>query len=115
MNAFRLFLGLICVTITAYTVVVAIEHGLAAFPVIFFSDIAAATWPGQFNLDFLGMLILSGFWMAWRNNFTPRGLLLGLGGALFGAPILTLYLLVLYQQTNGDPARMLLGDRRAGA
>ena len=114
MNAFRLLLGLIFGVIVVYTVLVAMEHGLGLFAV-FFGDIAEAGWPGQFNLDFLGMLMLSGFWMAWRNHFTPGGLVLGVGGLLLGAPILTLYLFILSQQTNGDVKRMLLGDRRAAA
>ncbi len=114
MNAFRLLLGAIFGVIVAYTVFVAMEHGLGLFAV-FFGDIAEAGWPGQFNLDFLGMLMLSGFWMAWRNHFTPGGLVLGVGGLLLGAPILTLYLFILSQQTNGDVKRMLLGDQRAAA
>ena len=114
MNAFRLLLGLICGTIGAYTVYVAMEHGMGLFP-IFFGDIAEGTWPGQFNLDFLGMLLLSGFWMAWRNNFTPGGLVLGVAGVFLGAPMLALYLWIVSQQTNGDVARMLLGDKRANA
>lgn len=114
MNAFRLLLGLIFGVIVVYTVFVAMEHGLGLFGV-FFGDIAGAGWPGQFNLDFMGMLILSGFWMAWRNHFTPGGLVLGVGGLLLGAPILTLYLFILSQQTNGDVKRMLLGDQRAAA
>ena len=114
MNAFRLLLGAIFGVIVAYTVLVAMEHGLGLFGV-FFGDIAEVGWPGQFNLDFLGMLMLSGFWMAWRNHFTPGGLVLGVGGLLLGAPILTLYLFILSQQTNGDVKRMLLGDRRAAA
>ena len=32
-----------------------------------------------------------------------------------GAPFLSLYLFILSRQTNGDVARMLLGDRRAAA
>ena len=114
MNAFRLLLGAIFGVIVAYTVLVAMEHGLGLFGV-FFGDIAEVGWPGQFNLDFLGMLMLSGFWMAWRNHFTPGGLVLGVGGLLLGAPFLTLYLFILSQQTNGDVKRMLLGDRRAAA
>ena len=114
MNAFRLLLGVIFGVIVVYTVFVAMEHGLGLFAV-FFGDIAEAGWPGQFNLDFLGMLMLSGFWMAWRNHFTPGGLVLGVGGLLLGAPFLTLYLFILSQQTNGDVKRMLLGDQRAAA
>ncbi len=114
MTAFRLLLGAIFGVIVVYTVFVAMEHGLGLFAV-FFGDIAEVGWPGQFNLDFLGMLMLSGFWMAWRNRFTSAGLALGVGGLLLGAPMLALYLFILSQRTNGDVARMLLGDKRAAA
>ena len=112
MTAFRALLIAIFASIVIYTVAVSAEHGMGLFP-IFFGDIAEVGWPGQFNLDFLGMLIFSGFWMAWRNDFTPVGLLLGLCGLFLGAPFLSLYLLVLSVRTRGDVARMLLGDRRA--
>ncbi len=114
MNAFRVFLCLVFGAIALYTGFVVLEHGMGLIP-IFFGDIAEAGWPGQFNLDFMGMLMLSGFWIAWRNHFTPGGLLLGVGGLFLGAPFLTAYLLVLSLQTGGDPKRMLLGDRRAAA
>ena len=31
-------------------------------------------WFGQFNLDFMGFLILSAIWVAWRNQFSAAGL-----------------------------------------
>ena len=114
MSALRLLLGLLFGVITVYTVAVAVEHGLGLFP-IFFGDIAEMTWNGQFNLDFLGFLIMSALWVAWRNGFTPGGLLLSVVALFFGVPFLTLYLFILSQQTNGDIARMLLGDQRAAA
>ncbi len=81
---------------------------------VFFGDIGAMGWPGQFNLDFLGLLMLSALWTAWRNEFTPKGLLLGLLALLFGAPFLAICLLALSAQTRGDIREMLLGKARAG-
>jgi len=89
------------------------QHGLNLFPV-FFGDIGAMGWPGQFNLDFLGMLMRSALWTAWRNEFTPKGLLLGLLALLVGAPFLAIYLLVLSAQTRGNIREILLGKARAG-
>ncbi|MXW03389.1 MAG: hypothetical protein F4X59_14885 [Holophagales bacterium] len=114
MNLFRLFLGVVFGVIVVYTVFVAMEHGLGLLG-IFFGDIAAMTWNGQFNLDFLGFLTLSALWVAWRNGFSPGGLLLAVVALSFGVPFLTLYLFILSQQTNGDVKRMLLGDQRAAA
>lgn len=114
MAAFRVLLAAIFATIAVYTVVVIAEHGLNLLPV-FFGDMAELGWPGQFNLDFLGFLILSGFWLAWRHHFSPQGLALGLGGLLLGAPFLTAYLLIASLAVEGDVAKLLLGEQRAAA
>ena len=92
MTAFRVFLAVIFLSGTAYTVPVVASHGFTLFHV-FFGDMAEMGWPGQFNFDFMGMLLMSGTWIAWRHRFTPAGLLLALGGYLLGAPFLSAYLL----------------------
>ena len=86
MLSLRILLATILAVIAIYTVVVVANHGLGLLP-IFFGDIAAMTWPGQFNLDFLGFLVLSGTWLAWRHDFSPGGLLLGVCGLFGGAPL----------------------------
>ncbi len=110
MNAFRILLLVILLTIGIYTVPVAIEHGINLFP-YFFGDIAKMGWPGQFNLDFLGFLVLSAVWTAWRNQYSGAGLGLGVLAFFFGAPFLTSYLLYLSFATDGDVKMMLMGDR----
>lgn len=62
MTAFRVLLAAIFVTIVVYTSVVVANHGLGLLPV-FFGDIAKMEWPGQFNLDFSGFLVLSALWL----------------------------------------------------
>ena len=47
------------------------------------------TWPGQFNFDFFGFLILSATWTAWRNQFSAPGLGLALVALFGGIPFLT--------------------------
>ena len=64
------------VVLFAYTGIVGIRHGWNLFA-IFFGDIAAMTWPGQFNLDFTCLLMFTGLWLAWRHHFSPAGLALG--------------------------------------
>lgn len=114
MLAFRMALFAIFVTTTIYTTIVILSHGLNLLP-IFFGDMATVTWPGQFNLDFLGFLLLAGFWVAWRHSFSPAGLGLGLiaviGGMLFMAP----YLLIVSFRTRGDIDKLLLGERQVDA
>ena len=51
MTAFRVLLASMLMIVLAYTGVVIATHGLGLLPV-FFSDIQAMNWPGQFNLDF---------------------------------------------------------------
>ena len=112
MNRFRALLAAILVTIVLYTTVVVANHGMGLLPV-FFGDILRMNWPGQFNLDFLGFLMLSGFWLAWRHHFSPTGLALGALGLFGGAPVLTTYLLITSFAVGGDVPRLLLGDARA--
>ena len=112
MTAFRAFLIAILVCIAVYTASVIANHGLGLLPV-FFGDIAKMGWPGQFNLDFMCMLSLSGLWTAWRNEFSGAGLALALLAFILGAPFLSAYLLVLLAQTKGDLRVVLLGKSRA--
>ena len=96
-----------------YTVPVVLNDGLGMLFPTFFGDMLKMGWPGQFNLDFLGFLLMSGFWMAWRNSFSPFGLVLGAFGVVGGAPLLTAYLLYLSFDTHGDVNKMLLGETRS--
>lgn len=112
MNMFRIMLGVLCAVLMVYTAIVITNHGTGLFGV-FFGDIAVMAWPGQFNLDFFMLLLLSATWVAWRHQFSPGGLALALVAALGGALFLTLYLLVISVQTQGDVKAMLLGTSRA--
>ena len=114
MTAFRILLIAMVATITLYTGAVIAEHGwnyLATAQ----RDLQAMDWAGQFDLDFLGMLALSALWVAWRNQFSGAGLALGLLAFLGGAPVLSVYLLVLSFSTRGDVVEMLIGKSRAAA
>jgi len=114
MTGFRILLAAIFTTVVVYTVVVIANHGMNLLPV-FFGDIAKMEWPGQFNLDFLGFLVLSGFWLAWRHHFSPGGLALGVLGLFGGVPVLTAYLFVASLAAEGDVKVLLLGPARARA
>jgi hypothetical protein len=110
--AFRGLLILMLAVILLYTGAVVAQHGLGLLPV-FFGDIARMAWPGQFNLDFLCMLTLSGLWVAWRHGFSGSGILLGLLALFGGVLFLSIYLLVESRRAGGDVARLLLGSRSA--
>lgn len=111
MPAFRLLLIALWLVLLAYTGLVIANHGMGLIP-IFFGDIAQATWPGQFNLDFLCFLVLSALWTAWRNGFSPLGLLLAPVALFGGAGFLLPYLLILTIQARGDIRQVLLGAQR---
>jgi hypothetical protein len=108
MTAFRAWLVLILGVVGVYTGVVVAHHGPNLFPA-FFGDIAKLGWPGQFNLDFLFMLSLSGLWAAWRNGWGGAGIAAGIAAFFLGAPFLSAYLLFLLARSKGDLRAVLLG------
>lgn len=112
MSLFRMFLALIFAIIAVYTLITISQHGLGLFNV-FFGDITKMAWPGQFNLDFLCMLVLSGLWVAWRHGFSASGLGLGILAFLGGAFFLSAYLLYHSFKTKGDMRALLLGMNRS--
>ena len=114
MLLFRILLVLILVVLSGYTAIVISSHGWNLLP-IFFGDMALVGWPGQFNMDFMGFLILSALWTTWRHHFSPLGLALGLVAFFGGMVFLTTYLLTASYQVKGDFRALLLGAQRASA
>jgi len=112
MRGLRTYLLLVVASLGLYTVVVGLEHGWGLLP-IFFGDIAAMTWPGQFNCDFMSFLSLSALWLAWRHEFSPAGIALGVLGLFGGMMVLAPYLLWASARADGDAAVLLLGPVRA--
>jgi hypothetical protein len=112
MKAFRFLLVIMIVWIVGYTTLVVIEYGLNFFPQ-FFGDVAAMTWAGQFNSDFICFLLLSGLWLTWRHHFTPAGIVLGVLGFFGGISLLAPYLLIVSYRAKGDVTEILLGKTRA--
>lgn len=112
MNLFRAYLIAVLACLTGYTLVVGMSHGWNLLP-IFFGNVAEMSWSGQFNVDFMTYLGLSGIWVAWRHQFSGGGLALGVvaffGGMMFLAP----YLLWASAKAGGDAKVLLLGRQRA--
>lgn len=108
----RVHLVAVAVSLAAYTLIVGFHHGWDLLP-IFFAGIAALTWSGQFNLDFMTFLGLPGLWVAWRHRFTAGAMAHGVaaffGGMLFLAP----YLLWASARAGDDASVLLLGKERA--
>jgi hypothetical protein len=112
MSAFRILLVIMFACIVGYTTIAIGNQGWNLFPV-FFGDMAAMTWAGQFNLDFMCFLALSGLWLAWRHHFSPGGLTLGVLGFFGGIMVLAPYLFFASIKANGDMKELLLGKVRA--
>ena len=114
MAAFRALLVVMLIALAGYTAVVISNHGWDLLSV-FFGDMATIGWPGQFNLDFLFMLTLSAIWVAWRHEFSTAGFALGALALFGGALFLTIYLLVVSRQSQGDLHMLLLGRSRVAS
>lgn len=112
MIIFRIFLAGCLIAIASYTTVTIANHGFGLIP-IFFGDMAAMAWPGQFNLDFSTFLLLSGLWVSWRHQFSPAGLALGAIAVFGGMLFLSAYLLIHSVKTGGNIESLLLGEARA--
>jgi hypothetical protein len=112
MAGFRIFLAAIFVSIVTNTAITISNHGWNLLPV-FFGDMRAMTWPGQFNFDFMGFLLLSGLWVSWRHRFSPGGLVLGAAAIFGGILFLSLYLLIASTAAKGNVKELLMGKSRA--
>jgi hypothetical protein len=78
---------------------------------VFVNNIVTVNWSGQFNLDFLCYLSLSGIWIMWRNKFSLQSILLGLIAMVLGIVLFSPYLLWLIFRENGNLKNVLIGDR----
>ncbi|MBF2055391.1 MAG: hypothetical protein IGS03_18230 [Candidatus Sericytochromatia bacterium] len=97
MRVFQILVGLMLTTVTVYTGLTIAGHGWNFLPVIF-SDLFQLNWTGQFYLDFICYLMLSGLWVAWRHQFSLQGILLGLSAACGGLLFLAPYLMIVSLQ-----------------
>lgn len=104
----RGFLSVIFISLLCYTGFVVSNYGWGKLP-IYFGDLIAFNWNGQFNLDLLGYLGLSALWVAWRHKFSVAGLLNGVLASFFGMLYFAPY--VLWQSLNAHSiSALILGD-----
>lgn len=110
MNAFRGLLIALFGLMLVYTVLTVADHGWTLFEV-YFGNIMEVSWQGQFNLDFGSYLLLSGLWIAWREHFSARGILIGLFAPILGLLLFAPYLFWASVQAKGDMKALLMGKR----
>ncbi|MEL7345427.1 MAG: hypothetical protein AAFN59_11320 [Pseudomonadota bacterium] len=108
MASLRILLLAMLIAILAFTFAAVTNEGINLVPQ-FFNPILARTWQGQFNVDFVSYLVLSGVWMAWRGGFTRASIALGLLAPPFGILFFAPYLIYLIGKTGADPKKLLLG------
>jgi hypothetical protein len=109
-NLFKTLLVLQTMGLLAYTIVAYQREG-ANLLSVFITNVTSLNWSGQFNLDFLCYLTLSGLWIMWRNKFTGKSILVGILAMVLGIVLFAPYLFWLTNQENGDLKRVFIGDR----
>lgn len=108
MTALRLYLVLAWTALVAFTAFVIGREGMGLLGV-FFGAIAEGRWPGQFNADFLSLLVLSALWTGWRNGWSVGGWALAVLAFFGGGGFLMAYLLILLHLEKGNMRSVLLG------
>jgi hypothetical protein len=109
-NAFKFLLVVMALLVLGYTGLAMQKEGTDLFSV-FFANIKAIGWNGQFNLDFACYLLLSGLWIMWRNRFSGTSILIGLIASILGIVFFAPYLLWCLYQAKGDLKMMLIGNK----
>jgi hypothetical protein len=109
-NLFKTLLMVQTIGLLTYTLFAFQKEGADLWSV-FTNNVLSLNWSGQFNLDFICYLTLSGFWIMWRNKFTNKSIVLGLVAMVLGIVLFAPYVLWLTNKENGNIKRVLIGDR----
>lgn len=111
MSFLRVLSIILFVLLAIYTVVVITNHGANLVPV-YFADLFSLAWTGQFVLDFTSYLLLSALWVAWRHEFSPSGIALGVAAGVGGMLVFAIYLIIAIGNARGDMTVLLMGRER---
>jgi hypothetical protein len=109
-NLFKTLLVVQTIGLLTYTFIAFKTEGATLFGV-FLTNIKSLTWSGQFNLDFLCYLILSGLWIMWRNKFSGKSILVGTVAMILGIVFFAPYLIWLIIKEKGDLKHVLVAGR----
>jgi len=114
MTFFKFLLIALCFIILAYTALAVANDGPNLFATTL-PSVLAFGWPGQFHVDFVTYLLLSGIWVAWRHEFSISGVILGVLASQLGMIFLSIYLLIAINKANGDMHEVLMGPARVNS
>lgn len=110
MVIFRTVLLLLWALVTYVTVVAIGAHGIDAATTVFAQDLLAGNWRSQFNTDLLAHIVLVASWVAWRQKFSPLGILLAVL-CILGGLFSLLYVLILSFYHRGDLRAVVMGKQ----
>lgn len=113
MTGFRILLVLMFTTLLLYTTFVVLDSGVNFVPT-FFANMFSVGWQGQFNLDFMMLIMVTSLWIAWRHKFSLSGIAIALIWPVAGLMFLSIYLLIASYRANGNVSSILLGDQVNG-
>jgi hypothetical protein len=103
---------LIIQTVGLFTyTIIAIQNDGANFLERAKEFVTSMTWMGQFALDFQCYLILSALWIAWRNKFSVKSIMIAILAMILGIIVFAPYLLYLLSKEKGDFKGVLIGNR----
>ena len=108
MTYLRIFIALLLAVIVEHTIYTGFTHGWD-FLTPFQDGLFSLTWQGQFYLDFLCYLMLSGLWVAWRGGFTAASIALGVSAGIMGFVVFGALFLIYTVQSRGNLTAVLLG------
>lgn len=109
-NFLKILLSILTLVVFVYTILVFQKEGADLFSV-FLGNVKSLNWSGQFNLDFMSYLTISGLWVMWRNHFSGKSIVIGLAAMILGIIFFAPYVLVLLMQEKGDLKKVLVGNR----
>ena len=110
MTSFKALLVVMAAGLLIYTLLAVSNEGVNLFATTL-PSVLQFGWQGQFHLDFVTYLMLSGLWVAWRHEFSGAGIALAVGASLIGIMFLAVYLLIVINKADGDMRKVLLGQR----
>jgi hypothetical protein len=107
-NLFILLLILQTLGIVVYSMFSFINEGPNLFAV-FFDNLKSLNWNGQFNLDFMSYLTISGIWIMWREKFSLTSIITGISAMILGILFFAPYLIFLFYKENTSIKKVLIG------
>lgn len=109
-GALRLLLVLMVASVVVYTYFTMQVDGWNFFQATW-EHLVSMQWKGQFTLDFLYFLLLTGLWIMWRNKYSSTAVFFGLMAMMWGLLFIGPYLIHLITNAKGDLRTVLLGAR----